>query len=193
MLKLGRILPKLARFCLLKLNNAKFYPFTENDENLLQKIREDMVGGPSIVFTREAVVGKILIRDSTNWCKTIVGIVAKSLYPYSMSQAIPTDLYTRWELNSEPGKIKRREHRTRSFENKVMSYFHRVGSQCKVESFYTTGTQKKKTLTALMVFLDGATVCLKIWVVIIIIVQARNLVLLSLSKNISEVLKRGRD
>ena len=29
-----------------------FNPFTEKDKDLLDKIREDMVGGPSIVFTR---------------------------------------------------------------------------------------------------------------------------------------------
>ena len=34
-----------------------------------EKTREDMVGGPSYVFTRWPVVEKIFIRDSTNWCK----------------------------------------------------------------------------------------------------------------------------
>ena len=41
MLKLGCTLPNL----------AKFYPFCENDKDLSNKIREDMTGGPSIVFT----------------------------------------------------------------------------------------------------------------------------------------------
>ena len=56
MLKLGCTLPILANICLHKTTNAKFYPFNETDRNLLQEIREDMVGGPSIVFTRKAVV-----------------------------------------------------------------------------------------------------------------------------------------
>ena len=41
---------------------VKVDPFTESDENLLEKIGEDMVGGPSIVFTREAVVDETFIR-----------------------------------------------------------------------------------------------------------------------------------
>ena len=44
MLKLGCILPNLANICLHKSTSAKFYPFTETDKDLLQKIREDMVG-----------------------------------------------------------------------------------------------------------------------------------------------------
>ena len=50
MLKLGCTLPNLANICLHKFTDAKFYPYTEGDKNLLEKIREDDVGGPSIVF-----------------------------------------------------------------------------------------------------------------------------------------------
>ena len=42
--------------CLHKSSNAKFYPFTERDEDLLQKKQEDVVAGPSVVFTSTAVV-----------------------------------------------------------------------------------------------------------------------------------------
>ena len=52
MLKLGCTLPNLAKVCLPKPTVSKFYPFAESDRDLLEKIREDMVGGPSIVFTR---------------------------------------------------------------------------------------------------------------------------------------------
>ena len=55
MLKLGCTLPNMANICLLKSTGSKFYPFTESDKDLLEKIREDMVGGPSIVFTGKAV------------------------------------------------------------------------------------------------------------------------------------------
>ena len=46
MLKLGCTLPNLANICLHKSTDAKFYPITEGDEDLLEKIREDVVGGP---------------------------------------------------------------------------------------------------------------------------------------------------
>ena len=95
MLKLGCTLPNLGNFCPHKSTNAKLYPFTETDRDLLQKIREDMVVGPSIFFTRKAVVDETFIRNSGNICKSIVGIDASQLYPYSLCQPMPTELYTR--------------------------------------------------------------------------------------------------
>ena len=56
MLKLGCTLPNLANIYLHKSTNNKFYPFVEADKDLHDKICEDMTGGPSIVFTRKAVV-----------------------------------------------------------------------------------------------------------------------------------------
>ena len=84
MLKLGCTLSNLANICLHKSTDSKFYPFTESDKDLLEKIREDRVGGPSLVFTRKAVVDETSIRKSSNLCKSIVGIDASQLYPYSM-------------------------------------------------------------------------------------------------------------
>ena len=68
MLKLGCTLPNLANICLHKSTDSKFYPFTERDKDLLEKIREDMVGGLSIVFTRKAVDNETFIRKSTILC-----------------------------------------------------------------------------------------------------------------------------
>ena len=56
MLKLGCTIPNLANICLHTSTDSKFHPFTESHKDLLEKIREDMVGGASIVFTRKAVV-----------------------------------------------------------------------------------------------------------------------------------------
>ena len=143
MLKLGCTLPNLANICLHKSTRAKFYPFTETDKDLLQKIREDMVGGPSIVFTRKAVVDETFIRNSGNICKSIVGIDASQLYPYSICQPMRTGLYTRWEYDAESNRFKPQQNKSRNFENMVMSYFQRQRPDCKIESSYTTGTQKK--------------------------------------------------
>ena len=141
-LKLGCTLPNLANNCLHKPTDAKFYPFTERDKDLLEKIRED-VGGPSIVFTRKAVVDESFFRKSTNICKSIVGIDSSQIYPYSMCQPMPTGLYTRWDLDSEMSRFTPRQNKTRSFENMVMSYFQRTRPECEIESFFTTGRQKK--------------------------------------------------
>ena len=68
MLKLGCIFLNLANICLHKPTSAKFYPPTETDKDLLQKIREEMVGGPSIVFTHKTVVDETFVRLSRNNC-----------------------------------------------------------------------------------------------------------------------------
>ena len=129
-LNLGCSLPNLANNCLHKSTSAKFYPFTETDKNLLEKIREDMVGGPSIVFTRKAVVDETFIRNSENICKSIVGIDASQLYPYSLCQPMPTGLYTRWEYDTESNRFKPQQNKSRIFENMVMSYFQRQRPDC---------------------------------------------------------------
>ena len=142
MLKLGCTLSYLANNCLHKSTSAKFYPFFETDKDLLQKIREDMVGGPYIVFTRKAVVDETFIRNSENVCKSNVGVGASQLYPYSMCQPMPTGLYTRWDYDTKSNRFKPQQNKSRNFENMVMSYFQRQRPDCKIESFYTTGTQK---------------------------------------------------
>ena len=102
-----------------------------------------MVGGPSIVFTRKAVVDETFIRKSSNLCKSIVGVDASQLYPYSMCQPMPTGLYTRWEYDSEAKRFTARQIKSRSFENMVLSYFQQNRPVCKIESNVTTGRQKK--------------------------------------------------
>ena len=123
--------------------NEKFYPFCEKGKDLCQKIREDMTGGPSIVFTRKAVVDKTFIRDSSNICKSIVGIDARQFYPYSMCQDMPTWLYLRWEFDSDMQKFKARHNRSRSFETMVMSYYQETRPECRIENYHTSGNQKK--------------------------------------------------
>ena len=143
MIKLGCILPNLAKLCLHKSTDSKFHPFTESDKDLLQKIREDMVGGPSINFTRKAVVDETFIRKSSNLCKSIVGIDASQLSPYSMCQPMPTGLYTRWENISKTKRFTACQNKTRSFETMVLSCFQQSQPECKIESNGTTGRQKK--------------------------------------------------
>ena len=143
MLKLGCTLPNLANICLHKSTNSKFYPFVEADKDLHNKIREDMTGGPSIGFTRKAIVDQTYIRNTENICKSIVGIDASQLYPFSMCQEMPTGLYTRWEFDSDSQKFKARQNKSRKFENMVMSYLQSQRPNCTIESYYTTGTQKK--------------------------------------------------
>ena len=143
MLKLGCTLPNLANICLHKSTDAKFYLFTEGEKHLLERVREDVVGDPSIVFARKAVVDETFIRKSANICKSIVVIDASQLYPYSMCQPMPSGLYTRWDFDSETRGFIPRQNTTRDFEKLVMSYFQRTRQECEIQSFFRTGRQKK--------------------------------------------------
>ena len=111
MLKLGCTLTHLAIICLHISTYSKLYPFTESVKDLLAKIREDMVGGPSFVFTRKAVVDETFIRKSSNLRKSIVRIDASHFYPYSMCAG----LYTQWEYDFETERFKARQNKSRSF------------------------------------------------------------------------------
>ena len=143
MLKLGCTLHNLANICFNQSTDSKFYLFRESDKDLLEKIREDLFSGPSIVFTRKAVVDETFIRKSLNLCQSFVGIDTSQFYPYSMCQPMPTGLYTQWEYDSESKGLAARQNKSRSFQNMVLSYFKRSQPDCKIESNVTTGRQKK--------------------------------------------------
>ena len=143
MLKLNCKLPIMANNCSHKLTDAEFHPFTVVDKTYWKKNRIDVVGGPPFVFTRKAVVDETFILRSTNICKSFVGTDASQLYPYSMCQPMHIGLYTRWDIDSETIRFTPRQNKIRSFANMVMSYFQRTRPVGKIESFYTTGRQKK--------------------------------------------------
>ena len=103
MLKPGCTLTNVTKTWLHKSTDLNFYPFKEGDEDLLEKIRGNLVGTPSVVFTRKAVVDEIFIRSSTELFKSFAGIDASQLYPYSKTQTMSIGLFTRWDLDSETG------------------------------------------------------------------------------------------
>ena len=142
MLKLGCTLPNLANICLHKYTISRFYPFTETDKHLLQNIREDMVGGLSIVFTPKAVVDETFSLNSRNICKSIVGIDASQLYPYSMCQPMPTGLHSRWEYDTESNRFEPQQNKSRNFENMVKLYFQRQRPDCKIEFLHHRKSEK---------------------------------------------------
>ena len=95
MLKLGCKLTNTANIYLQVSTAANFCRFTDGSKTLLEKIWEDVIGGPSIVLTRKAIFDKYFIRKSTNTSKSPVGIHDSQLCPYSTFQSLPTGLYTR--------------------------------------------------------------------------------------------------
>ena len=123
MLNLRLTLPKLAKICLHSSSGAKLCPFTEGDKDLLEKVWEDMVGEPWLVFTRKVVVDRIHIHNSTIVCKAVTGKDAGQFYPYSVCQPMTTKKYTRYEFDADLQRFKPVQNRSRSLETMVMSYF----------------------------------------------------------------------
>ena len=95
-----------------------------------------MTGGPSIVFSRKAVVDQTHIRNSENISKSIVVIDASHIYPFSMCQEMPSDFNTRWEFDSDSQNFKTRQNRSRKYEHKVISYLQSL--DCTIESYCKT-------------------------------------------------------
>ena len=121
-LKLGCTLPNLANTYQHKSTDFKFYPFFLSDSDfLLEDIREDMTGGPSIVSTRKTLASETFIRNSKNLCKSIVGFKAIQLYTYSRCRDMPTGLYTRRDYNEETQMFKAWQNRVPTFEKVMIS------------------------------------------------------------------------
>ena len=143
MLKLGCTLPNLANIWVHSSSSAKFYPLTESGKDLLSKSRDDTVVGPSRVFIGKAVVYETQIRKSTNVYKSIVGKDAGQLYTYLMYDPMPSGLsqYTSLMQICKDSSLGRTnlEASKKMFE----SYFQRMRPDCRIENFYTAGTQKK--------------------------------------------------
>ena len=123
MLRLSCPLSNLANICSHKSTDSKFYPVTEGDKDLLEKNSEKFVGGPSIVFARKAVVDETFYQNLTNLCKYIADFDSSQQYPFSICPPMLNGFHTRWDLNSEAGKLTPRQNKTRSFENMVISCF----------------------------------------------------------------------
>ena len=139
MLELGCTLFKPANICLHSSTCARFHPFTESDKDYLSHLSEDVFGGLSVVLKRKAVVDETHICKSTKVCKSI-GIIASQLYLHSMCQPMPTRLHTRYEFDADLQRFKPHQIKSRSYEKMLTTYSQRIGNDCRIERFYTTGT-----------------------------------------------------
>ena len=182
MLKLGCTLPNLANICLHKSTDANFYPFTEGNKHFLEKIREDAVGGPPIVFTRKAVVDETINRKSANICKSTAGIDASQLFPYSMCQPMPTGLFSRWDLDSETTRFTPRQKRPAALRIWSCLISNEEDQNVKLKNSLQQADKTKLTASVLMGFVLIATLCLKPWVAFTTSVPVKRCIPLSLRK-----------
>ena len=96
LLKDACTLPGLSLQFGMKDLNGVFYTFGDDMADLYDLIKKNIVGGPSIVFTRFAEAGTTRIHplrygeQTAEVCRSVIGLDCNSLYPHSMAQVMPT-------------------------------------------------------------------------------------------------------
>jgi hypothetical protein len=97
--------PGLARHMLFesgRKDEASFALLDENTKYLYYTIKQNIIGGSSIIYNRFHEVGETHIRnDLSKPCKKIVGFDANALYLYCIGQPMPTGPFIRRNLEGQ--------------------------------------------------------------------------------------------
>jgi hypothetical protein len=123
--------PGVARQMLFKeaaKQGAEFSIIDEKNKDLYWKIKDNIVGGPSIIFQRHAKKGETKIRKGKT-CQKVHGLDANALYLYALGQKMPVGSFVR--RKEETGfKPEYRDHYMKMFH--YMNYLNKYeGTQIK--------------------------------------------------------------
>ena len=76
-------------------NNTFFTIFNQTNSDLHKLVKDNIVGGPAIIFHRYHEQGITKIRGGEETCRKIVGYDANALYMWALMQDMPTGWYVR--------------------------------------------------------------------------------------------------
>ena len=76
-------------------NDTNFVTFNRTNRDLHKLVKDNIVGGPAIIFHRYHEKDVTKIRGGSELCRKIVGYDANSLYLWTIMQDMPTGWYTR--------------------------------------------------------------------------------------------------
>ena len=76
-------------------NDTYFVTFNRTNSDLHQLVKDNIVGGPAIIFHRYHEKDVTKIRGGSEPCRSIVGYDANALYLWALMQDMPTGWYTR--------------------------------------------------------------------------------------------------
>ena len=76
-------------------NDTYFVTFNRTNSDLHKLVKDNIVGGPAIIFHRYHEKGITKIRGGSELCRKIVGYDANALYLWAIMQDLPTGWYTR--------------------------------------------------------------------------------------------------
>ena len=76
-------------------NDTNFVTFNRTNSDLHELVKDNIVGGPAIIFHRYHEKNVTRIRGGSEPCRSIVGYDANALYLWAIMQDMPTGWYTR--------------------------------------------------------------------------------------------------
>ena len=112
----------------------------EVDKGLLEKIREDVIGGPSIVLHAKQSLMKLLFKILQTFANLLLELIPANFMPTQCFNPCPL-VFIHVGISIQR-RVDSHLDKTRPFLW-VMSYFPRTRPECEIESFFTTGRQKK--------------------------------------------------
>ena len=78
-----------------KEKGINFPLFSQADYDLYKTVKQNIVGGPSIIFKRHHKTNETFIRNNADKiCKNILGYDTNALYLWALSQELPTTAYS---------------------------------------------------------------------------------------------------
>ena len=105
MFKVSISLPGLARQMLFQCGRqagASFSLFDETNKDLYYTIKDNIIGGPSIIFHRYHKTGETSIRGNPDKkCQTVIGFDANALYLWSIDQNMPCGPFIRRKAEND--------------------------------------------------------------------------------------------
>ena len=81
MLNVGCTLPNVANICSHKSTDAKFYPFTEGDKDLLEKVRKDVFGDHLSFLHAKQLLMKLLFENQQTYTNLLLGLTLANYTP----------------------------------------------------------------------------------------------------------------
>ena len=141
--KVSISLPRLARQMLFECGRqagASFALFDESNKDLYYTVKQNIIGGPSVIFNRYHKAGETFIRGNPDkQCQTIVGYDANALYLWSIDQEMPCGPFVRRKAEND-FKPERRDRYSLMYD--WMDYVSETKG-IKIEHKLNTGKEKK--------------------------------------------------
>ena len=126
MLKDAVSLPRLSQKIIFRSleKDDYFVSFGKQHKYIFQELREKIVGGPSIIFTRYAEANVTRIRNGPEFCKTVEGWDANSLYLWGTGQKQCTGPYTLLEKKYKFKKHCKKEEGFLKYSQKAINWLN---------------------------------------------------------------------